>query len=337
MAARLEAMSDAKHALIGGASGLGLSQYTGLTQTSKAGPVWTGKVAIVDDYALTAPMRRKKPTTYFVNSMGDLFHESVTDEMIDKIFAVMALCPQHVFQILTKRAARMRAYFEGPWQGVNPIWARVADATFEFAPQGKLPSNFHGTERAIGPNGIPEFGWRRFLNIGPLPNVWLGVSCEDQERADERIPDLLATPAAVRFVSCEPLLGPIDLTKVACMTGCRPPDYCNFCHPDGGKATGKMDALQKGIGWVITGGESGQGTRPMNPQWARDIRDQCVSVNIPFFHKQNGEFASVSEVEGPGDHYSFGDGRTVRRVGKKRAGRLLDGQEWNEMPERGQS
>ncbi len=211
MAARLEAMSDAKHALIGGASGLGLSQYTGLTQTSKAGPVWTGKVAIVDDYALTAPMRRKKPTTYFVNSMGDLFHESVTDEMIDKIFAVMALCPQHVFQILTKRAARMRAYFEGPWQGVNPIWARVADATFEFAPQGKLPSNFHGTERAIGPNGIPEFGWRRFLNIGPLPNVWLGVSCEDQERADERIPDLLATPAAVRFVSCEPLLGPIDL------------------------------------------------------------------------------------------------------------------------------
>jgi protein gp37 len=255
MAARLEAMSDGKHAPIGGKRGLGLSQYTGLTKSIKGKAVWTGKVAIVDDSALTAPLRRKKPTTYFVNSMGDLFHEDVPDEWIDKVSAVMALCPQHTFQILTKRAARMLRYFEGPFPDGNGVMARIADATFQFIPQGALPPGFHGIECAIGPNGVPEFGWRRFLNIGPLTNVWLGVSCENQANADERREHLraIAEMGWTTMVSYEPALGPVDWTG------------------------------WEWASWIISGGESGPGARPSHPDWHRATRDFCQANSIPYF------------------------------------------------------
>jgi len=136
----------------------------------------------------------------------------------------------------------------------------------------------------------------------PLPNVWLGVSVEDQTRADERREDFRNTPAAVKFVSYEPALG-----------------YVNWA------------------GWsfvdqIIGGGESGPNARPSHPQWFRDTRDWCSAEGVHYFHKQNGEYASVSEVEGPGEHYRFPDGATVRKVGKKRAGRLLDGVEHNGFP-----
>ena len=131
-----------------------------------------------------------------------------------------------------------------------------------------------------------------------LPNVWLGVSVEDQAHADERISILRDTPAAVRFVSAEPLLGPINLER-------------------------------GGLDWVIVGGESGAGARPMNRHWAAEIRDQCQTAGVPFFFKQWGEFAPVcAAINEP----SGWDGLTMRRVGKKRAGRLLDGREWNEVP-----
>ncbi len=139
---------------------------------------------------------------------------------------------------------------------------------------------------------------------GSLPNVWLGVSVENQKAADERIPLLLETPAAVRFLSCEPLLGPVSL---------------------------EYDGLRE-LDWVICGGESGPGARPMHPDWARALRDQCATAAVAFFHKQNGEYASVSEVEGPGEHFSFPDGATVRRVGKHRAGSRLDGKECKQFP-----
>lgn len=209
--------------------------------------VWTGKVALAPDHILLEPLRRKKPTTWFVNSMGDLFHEDVPDEWIDRVFAIMALCPSQSLQVLTKRSARMRKYVSNA-----TTRGRIAEA--------RLVNLLRG----IG-NGDPdqEMQW-------PLPNVWLGVSTEDQKRADERIPDLLATPAAVRFISAEPLIGPIKLKEVL-----------------GGDwlASGKSGE-RRGLDLVIVGGESGKGARPMHPDWARALRDQCASAGVPFFMKQ---------------------------------------------------
>ena len=213
MAARIERMQPASH-------------YKGLTKQVNGNPVWTGKIARAPDHIFTAPLKWRKPTRVFVNSMSDLFHEDVPDEWVDQIFAIMAQCPQHVFQILTKRPARMRA-----WCIENVLL--------------------------------------------PLPNVWLGVSTEDQARADERIPLLLDTPAAVRFISAEPLLGPLDMAKY--LTRRRVVD-----------AAGDVDDdwSQKVLDWVIAGGESGPGKRLINMEWMRDIRDQCKAANVPLFVKQ---------------------------------------------------
>ncbi|GAA5073665.1 phage Gp37/Gp68 family protein [Roseibacterium beibuensis] len=330
--------------------------YAGTVESSRAGPVWTGKVALASDDALTAPLRRRKPTMYFVSSMGDLFHEAVPDEWIDRVFAVMALAPQHTFQVLTKRAARMRAY--------------ITDR--EDREIGRAQDR-----QLTGPHPVPV-----------LPNVWLGVSAEDQTRADERIPDLLATPAAVRFVSCEPLLGPVDLTSIPgtsededgkldvwwdVLTG--------VAYDEWGTELSAQHWQDTGLDWVIVGGESGRGARPMHPDWPRAIRDQCAAAGVPFFFKQWGEWLPFCQMDDPqgealyfpqteeeeareldrkcrhdsvcihldGTHASTGDAgrfhhigvgafnqpRDVSsfRVGKAAAGRLLDGREWNGMPE----
>lgn len=210
-------------------------------------------------YAM-GPLARTKPTVYFVNSMSDLFHASVPDAWIDRVFAVMALCPQHTFQVLSKRSVRMREYFAGHDRVdiINgSIWSMLG------TPRGSTIE--HGGN------------WRATL---PLPNVWLGVSAERQQEADERIPDLLATPAAVRFVSCEPLLGPLDLERINRRDNAR---------------LGLLDALRgqqhsydgtafgPRLDWVIVGGESGPGARPMHPDWARSLRNQCSAARVPFF------------------------------------------------------
>lgn len=293
------------------------THYAGVVQESKAGPVWTGKLALAPDRILLAPLRRRKPTMYFVNSMGDLFHEDCPDEWIDRVFAVMALCPQHTFQVLTKRSARMLEYCNSPRS-----WARVWEAKALLIAKGHS-------------NGGVESIW-------PLFNVWLGVSTEDQRRADERIPDLLATPAALRFISAEPLLGPIDLTDIPW-----PKHRPTFPQTDDISEGRSAIHIVQGIrlDWVIAGGESGNGARPMHPDWARSLRDQCAVANVPFFFKQWGEFigevAAGVEVDliklpkgdrvaanpsQPGTHLRF------RRVGKARAGRLLDGALHNAMP-----
>lgn len=167
---------------------------------------------------------------------------------------------------------------------------------------------------------------------GGWPNVWLGCTVTDQAEADRDIPKLLAVPATVRFLSIEPLLGPIDLTHVELMKSTAPTRR---------KPNVTFDALR---GWwggaghpasvhlVIAGGESGTQARPMHPQWARDLRDQCRYAGVAFLFKQWGEWVSVSEVEGPGRHHQFPDGATVRRTGKVRAGRTLDGATWDQMP-----
>lgn len=321
----------------------------GLTTETKAGPVWNGQVRFNAAW-LTQPLAWKKPRKIFVAAHGDLFHEGVTDAQLDQIFAVMALCPQHIFQVLTKRPERMRAYLTTDPVGRVLAWT---DAVLDLSVT--TPATVGSVYRA-----------QETLSEGhtDLANIWLGVSVEDQARADERIPALLATPAAVRWLSAEPLLGPVDLTRL-------PPRFRT--HDELGY---RVDALQgrlmdalspRAIGllpshggskldWVVVGGESGPGARPMHPHWARQIRDQCAAAGVPFLFKQWGawgpgvnigpstqtetcawwfndgwEFRDVTVRESEEMHHE--DEPDLWRVGKARAGRLLDGVRHDGYPE----
>lgn len=280
----------------------------GLTRDSKAGPVWTGEVRLMEPW-LTQPLRWSKPRMIFVCAHADLFHEAVPDEWIDRVFAVMALSPQHTFQVLTKRPERMRAYLSAA--RAHPVGLEAMEIV--------LLSLAANPRSEIG-GGIILQGDIAHLKVWPLPNVWLGVSVEDQRRADERIGILGSTPAALRWVSAEPLLGRIDFD---------------------------IDQLQV-IDWVVAGGESGPGARPMHPDWARSLRDQCAAAGVPFLFKQWGEWISVLDRDRDDPdwradypkHERIGDRvlnlaggygfhgeqvQIMRRVGKKAAGRLLDG------------
>lgn len=227
----------------------------------------------LDEKMLGAPMRWKRPRMIFVCSMTDLFADFVPDEWIASVFAVMAMCPQHTFQVLTKRAERMQAWTSG-WR----------------------------------PASLTERGreW-------PLPNVWLGVSAERQQEADERLPYLINSPSAVRFLSAEPLLGPILLQHRELI---------------GGKVRNWLG--EGGLNWCIVGGESGPSARPMRPEWVRSLRDQHAGTGAAFFFKQWGSHAPASQVL-PGDSLPE-DADTMLRTSKAKAGRLLDGRLWDEMP-----
>jgi protein gp37 len=206
---------------------------------------------------LGQPFRWRRPRRVFVNSMSDLFHEQVSDEFLDRVFAVMALTPQHIYQILTKRPERMREYLDGQDEGGVHVIDRVGyEAVIHF--------------------GRRE-GWDAF-DAWPLRNVWLGVSAEDQVRADARIPVLLATPAAGRFVSAEPLLGPIALWD-------QDPELIAVNWLRGSTDT---DPDIPALDWVIVGGESGPGARPCDVGWVRSIVRQCKAVGVPVFVKQLG-------------------------------------------------
>jgi protein gp37 len=303
--------------------------FHGFATITPSGPRWTGRVEVIES-KLEEPLHWRKPRNVSVNSMSDLFHEALPDEAINRVFAVMALCPQHTFQVLTKRGERLRSYWNA--QGLP---RRLADAVIATAVSLRLQ-----TTGICGPAAIAEGiagGWRL-----PLRNVWLGVSVEDQATADERIPLLLQTPAAVRFVSAEPLLGLVDIRSHLAY------------EIDNPGADGPLD-------WLIVGGELGPGARPMHPGWARSVRDQCVAAGVPFFFKQWGEWVPVPLedisgslqarmvragdvcVDADGTVQVFdgrisvpneGTGFPMRRLGKRAAGRLLDGREWNEMPGR---
>lgn len=267
---------------------------------------------------LEYPLHWKKPRRIFVNSLSDLFHEQVPDLFIADILAVAALAPQHTFQVLTKRPERMQRLFSG--QGEFGHFDGITGAAVKL----RCEHSERGETIAV------SFPW-------PLPNVWLGVSVENQQTADERIPLLLQTPAAVRFVSVEPLLGPVRLDWVTDL---------------GFDSLHGVNHRTIKIDWVIVGGESGLKARPMNPHWPRAIRDQCVAAAVPFFFKQWGEWIPMPPF--PGGNFVGdmrrgivaqvrGDGREIdgafrrgdfymRKVGKKAAGRRLDGREWSEYP-----
>lgn len=293
----------------------------GLTVPSKGGMVWTGEVRL-SETALLQPLRWRRPRTIFWNAHGDTFHDKVPDDWIDRMFAVMALTPQHKHLVLTKRSARMRAYFNGPYADGNGVCARVADQIQALAntPGLMRPGPIGAKvwmQRPIGPmtaEGVPEFGFRAFIfpNMWPLPNVWLGVSVEDQARAAERIPDLLATPAAGRFLSCEPLLGPVDLATLQ----------------EGLPVNAWLTWLD-GLDGVIVGGESGPGARPMHPDWARSLRDQCAAAGVDFHFKLWGDWRMGDELLGePPRARESG----FWRIGKKAAGRMLDGVQHDALP-----
>lgn len=234
----------------------------------------------LDEKILLQPLRWKKGRRIFVCSQTDLFGEFVPDELIDRVFAVMALCPQHTFQVLTKRADRMAGY----------ITARPD--SMEIYRLAMLLSISTKRKGRIGES-------TKF----PLPNVWLGVSIEDQRRADERIPHLLRTPAAVRFLSCEPLLEGLDLLYPESINPVR---WC--C---GGTDCGCMGKpieppLLHDIDWVIVGGESGPGARPFNVRWARDLIRQCREAGAACFVKQLGSIPVVEPCSQ--HHFDFGEG-----------------------------
>lgn len=255
--------------------------YCGTTRVVKGKAVWTGKVARAPEKTLFKPLRATRPTCYFVNSMGDLFEPSVPDHWINDVFEVMGAAEErgHIFIILTKHAARMRAYMT---RCAAPEWNR----------------------RRAGPDAFPP------------RNVILGVSAEDQRRANERIPELIATPAALRMLSLEPLLGPVDLSEWI-YPGCP-------------------------IGWAVLGGESGKRARVLHPEWEADIRRVCDAAGVPYFRKQWGEWLWSGAENGQiryGRHEMRRLGSAISippvcvyRVGKGRAGSALKGVEHQAFP-----
>jgi protein gp37 len=298
--------------------------YHGLARRRSNGePQWTGEVIVVERH-LYDPLRWKEPRKIFVNSMSDLFHEQLVIDDIAHIFAVMAIARQHTFQVLTKRAKAMQEVLSDP-EWLDVLKAHVLEVALAQAPETK-----------------GGYTW-------PLPNVWLGVSVENQDAANNRIPALIETPAAVRFLSCEPLLGPLSFRWASWQPLSRDRD------------TGHLDGLRK-LDWVIAGGESGPHARPMHPVWARRLRDQCVEADVPFFFKQWGEHRPVVElyrdetierldecdddrvvcVDNDGTEWVNNERRCdgqppsgswyMERVGKKRAGGELDGRVWHQFP-----
>lgn len=410
------------------------SHYHCTTQKVGGNAVWTGKVAMAPEHILTAPLRWSKPRRVFVNSMGDLFHEDVPDEWIDKVMAVMALADQHEFQVLTKRAERMREYgsdLQTPFRiakAIDALSVQRSAGQEEIQPVNGYPGYFassHGhiysekrghrrklkpdvgeqghrrvqlhrkgkdsrrgdrllvhriiLETFVGPalspdaqvrhfdgnpqnNAVANLRWgdqsknwsdskrhgshRRYSKLEPwqvreikerseiarqsaeaiarvfdisatqirniltgkqwavetpinwpLENCWLGVSVEDQRRADERIPILLDTPAAVRFVSAEPMLGPVNFTRIAVSRmPSDPPGPPDACSLDGllgerwplryGSRVGPPDRVNR-IDWTIIGGESGPGARPMDVDWVISIVEQCRGAGVACFVKQD--------------------------------------------------
>lgn len=276
--------------------------FEGLTtrKGSKNALKWNGKVRCLPQRLDWPVTRFKKPSKIFVTSMGDLFHDDVPDEFLIQVFKVMEATPQHTYQVLTKRAENMYRF-------INKKAQKLAE-------------------------------WKQW----PLPNVWLGVSTENQWAADKRIPWLVSTKAAIRFLSCEPLLGPVDLRNVKDIGDLGDGDhtYIDVLAGEYGSRGHKTIfsfgmANRRKIDWVIAGGESGPKARLMQTDWARKLRDDCRYSRTKFLFKQHGDWyplASADEASQYPTKRMTDDHRFVK-VGKKVAGRLLDGRTWDEMPE----
>jgi protein gp37 len=269
-------------------SGVG-QPYHGLAVMGEHGPRWTREVRLVEEH-LTDPLRWTKPRRVFVNSMSDAFHESIPNEDIALIFGVMAMGPEHTFQVLTKRHERLAEWYE---------WIVT-----ESAAQGRSPVAYCVHLLACRLQLPPRHPPKPLHDIWPLPNVWMGVSVENQDYAVKRIPLLARVPAVVRFVSYEPALGAVDFgidldatsNRFGLLT-------CPVCRGWGGSLTSlvpdvngheQMKACSHcrssgcAIDWVIVGGESGPGARPFDLGWARSVIRQCKTAHVATFIKQMG-------------------------------------------------
>lgn len=292
---------------------------------TESGMEWTGQVNLVP-HRLDLPLRWKRPRRIFVNAQSDLFHDAVPADYIVDVFAVMAKAKHHTFQVLSKRHGRMRSLLSD-LGFAREMWARLGIVEYPEVP----------------------------TEVWPLPNVWLGVSAENQQWFDIRWRALRETPAAVRWISAEPLLD--SITLCCCDGGSFGVRQHPFLvHPDC-----PLHGYRR-LGWVVVGGESGPKARPMHPNWARSLRDQCSTAGVPFLFKQWGEWGPLAEypygvdslvMTDDGATYRAGDldwpdgprrGEAQRadfphhhptflyRVGKKRAGRVLDGRTFDEYP-----
>lgn len=267
LAKRLKAMGSAKY------------QNDGAPRTS--GP---GFAATEHPDTLTEPLGWRNPRKVFVNSMSDLFHEAIGSEFVARVFAVMALTQRHTYQVLTKRHGRMRTLLTS--QDFREAVAEHATDLIGNTPPhtGRWRIQADGSTWSVTPTGNGNL----WSPPWPLPNVWLGVSVEDQRWASIRIPHLVDTPAAVRFLSCEPLLGPLDLARVEIVKPEPPYNPGVWLDALRGHYIGPDDVTDDRIHWVIVGGESGPGARPMHPGWARSLRDQCQAAGVAFHFKQAG-------------------------------------------------
>lgn len=249
----------------------------------------------VHEDRITEPLRWRKSAMIFVCSMSDLFHQDVPERTIIDVLSTIAEAHyrglKHTFLILTKRPERMLDVLTSPTVH-NDVWLQ--------------------TSRGVNAERAP---W-------PLPNLWLGVSAENQPTAAERIPFLLDTPAALRFVSCEPLLGPVSLMGYRREAG-------NGC----------WDSWLDDLDWVIAGGESGPRAHPAHPDWIRQLRDECDSKGVPFYFKQWGEWAPRTECDlsacsGKLREVLMNPGEIpVYKVGKRIAGRSIDDRTWEQFPQ----
>ena len=253
-----------------------LQQFERYQEVITAGK-WNGRT-VLHEPTLLKPLRWSKPRAIFVGSMTDLFHDATPREWIDQVLAIAALCPQHIFIVLTKRAKAMHTYLSRSEAHFMAAW-------------GNCATQLLGSRSAAAP---------RKPRAWPLPNLWLGVTAENQPAAKQRIPLLLDTPAAVRFISAEPLLGPLNLP------------YAAYTGAESFQACGQLD-------WVIAGGESGPGARALSADWLRYLRADCITARIPFFFKQWGSNRGTAHEC---------DGYSALRNG----GDILDGQQHHAWP-----
>jgi protein gp37 len=304
----------------------------GLTDPSSAGPVWNGTVRFNEQW-LDQPQRWSRPRDIFVCAHGDLFHENVPDEWIDQVFAVMGESPWHRFQVLTKRARRMREYMTHP-----DVAQRIEATMSRLAHEGQIR---HLDDRP---------SW-------PFRNVVMMVSAERQQEADERIEDLVLTPAHRRGLSLEPLLGSIGLSRWLQAGRCQSrgggsvgaPFRCGLPRGHDGDHSALIETGSQWFGrgelhWIIVGGESGQSARPMHPEWVREIRDRALDAGVAFLFKQWGEFIDSVDSSNKDIVWIHPDGRIrsvsevtgleapMFRAGKKAIGRRFDGMLHDGMP-----
>lgn len=307
------------------------SRLQGRRGYDKANPF---KITIHPEDKFLEPLKWRKPANVFVCSMGDLFHKDVPTAEIDKVFAIAAILPQHNFMFLTKRPERMAEYFTIPAKQLSERWS---DAIIEMGISGK---NEDVDSVAAYLHNRCALGW-------PLKNIWLGVSVENQKTADERIHYLNEISAAVKFVSCEPLLLEINFEKSL-----------------GDSLKWHAGGLKNCISWVIAGGETGHNARPVHPDWVRSLRDQCENDGIPFFFKGWGEYKQMDmtsllkpfdiaeskknkwtlwkdsndiifeliDIDGDFACTSEEECIPIQKVGKKQSGDLLDGKQYHEFP-----